>query len=154
MRNLKTIKMDKITLLWNFYSEQRIQGRSFDSQRTSIGNFVITVSGALLVLSVNSDFDKKIIPFTVFIMIISFYGFWATIKLFERQEYHYKRARNVLKKIEEFEGEEIFHQIINQSSLEHYKKRGFSSKLPAYIVWLILHSLIFIFGLITLLIVL
>lgn len=129
--------MDKKALLWNFYNEQRVQGRSFNGQRTSVGNFIIAITGALIVLSTNLSFDKVLIPLAVFIMIISFFGFWATLKLYERQEYHYKRARLILKEIEKIEEVDLFHKIIDDASKLHYKRFRYSKKMPAVIIWLV-----------------
>jgi hypothetical protein len=138
--------MDKADLYWKYYEEQREQGRSFDTQRASIGYLVISVAGALLAFTASHDFALTTVPVLLFVAALGLYGIFATQKLYERQEYHYERARCCLEQLDRLVDPGVFMCVRAESDAQHYRSFKLATRMESRIVWIYLHAIAFLAG--------
>ncbi len=121
-----------------------------DQQRTAITNFTMTLTAGLVaVISVNG-FNQHTILITSFIIILGIYGALTTRKLYERSIYHFTRSRICMNNLDSMIGEGLISTIKEESEAIVEKQFPLMSKFQNYQIWMCLHILVVIFGLIVL----
>ena len=100
------------------------------------------VSGALIAYIATNEFPEHMLPIAGFIFLLGLYGIVSTQKLYERQEYHYLRARKCINKLDQLIGENELKQLIEDSYVEHYGKFKLATRFESRVVWLVLHAMI------------
>lgn len=139
--------MDKNDLLWGYFIEQRASGRAFDDQRTSIANFVITVSGVLIGFAATLGFSKASIIVYGFVTLLGGYGMAATRKLYESSSFTLRRAADCLSRVGADQGIP-FGEIKEAALAKQHEHFRVMAHVRLHVVWMVLHGLILLFGIV------
>lgn len=137
--------MNDNEILWAYYLEQRTSARSFDDQRTSIANFVLTIAGILIGFSATLAFSWSSIIVYVFVALLGAYGVATTRKLYECSSFCMRRAADALGRLKGTYPYTLAE--IKESALSEQRKQfRIISRVRLHLVWIILHVLILCFG--------
>ncbi len=142
--------MKKEELLWEYSHEQREIGCSMDQQRSTVTNFIITLTGGLIALITVKGFSSLTIPISVFIVFLGFYGIATTYKFYERSKYHFTRSNLCLEMLDEQIGEGHIKKIKDNTTQKIKKEFPAMSNIKNHQIWLVLHLMIITFGIISL----
>jgi len=142
---------DDTDFLWGMYQEHTTQGRHHETQRASVTNFIIIVSGGILAFIANKGVTRDQWVLAAFLIIIGLFGALFSAKQYERFRFHmvaagkYREALETLLKSN-------FGTIRAEAKNDHEKKYSkLLVKLRLYYFWIFLHLLITALGLILLL---
>lgn len=143
----QAIQDHQFNLMWNYYKEQREQGRSFDTQRSAISSILITLQSVIAAYLFTEGAAEAFLPLAVLVVIFSISGLYAVHKLYERQELHYDRARALLEYMDQSWNQKTIEELIQQSKSVHYERFSDATKLESRMVWIVLHGMMLIYGL-------
>ncbi len=134
---------DAIQLYWK---EHREQLRQSENQRSTLTNFLLVIVAALTALIVQQKFAPMTLPLSILIIVLGTYGCVATSKLHERARYHLLQARALTSSLSEMGllGSEA---SLSEARRIHSTNFPILVRVRLHILWLILHSIIVVYGL-------
>lgn len=145
---------DEIDVLLKFYEEDWQQARQAEDQRTAITNITLIIVPALIGFVSQQGFNINVLPLTILLVILGIYGIVASQKLYERHCYFSDRSGLWRDKISELHPSLEINQIRDNARQKHSKRFKRIERIRLYSLWLILHSLVALAGLILTLIIL
>jgi len=137
---------DDTEVLLRLCEEQWCQGRQSESQRATVTNFIITISAAILGFLVQKEFTLTSLPLAILLIALGVYGAVISAKLYERWQFHMRRARYWRKRIDELHPDARIDQLKVESDLEHKRKYPKLEKIRLNRLWSALHILIILIG--------
>lgn len=129
-----------------YWKEHREQLRQSETQRSVITNILLVIAAALGALVVQQRFEARLIPLTVFIVVIGVYGALAVAKYHERAAYHLSQARALTKLLVEL-GSLGSEEELDRQRNAHYREFRLLHRVRLYAIWASLHVLISLYGL-------
>jgi hypothetical protein len=100
--NQKNIKVDRkmaVDILLAYSKEEWEQRRQSENQRSTMTNFILTISSAAMLLIINKGFGFEALPFAILLIPLGLFGAITAEKLYERGEYHIAHTREWRDKI-------------------------------------------------------
>ena len=137
-----------MTFLLRVLEENWILARQAEDKRAMIAHVNIaaaTVANEILVLV---GFKKNALPLTILLMILGIYGIIATAKLYERSQYHIQRARKLRARLDELYPDTQVEMLQKSAENEHKILYPRLVNVRLNTIWLSLHTLIAILGII------
>jgi hypothetical protein len=138
---------DEIAILWGLYQEHITYARHQESQRSTVGMLIITVSSALIGIA---TYDDKILisdlPIAMLIVVLGLFGAIFSAKHYERFTFHNERTEEYRRKLEEILpsiGVTNLNEIADKRSLERFPR---ITALRLYKFWLTLHLFVAALG--------
>ncbi|WP_344649716.1 hypothetical protein [Cryptosporangium japonicum] len=131
-------------MLIEYWKEHRAQARQSENQRATISNLVLVIATALLVIIAQKGLMKTGFFLTVPLLILGSFGMLVSAKYYERAEYHIARARVVMDAFVS-PGNAAIMQAADRMHKSNYR---ILRHVRVYALWIILHGLIAVTGLI------
>ena len=136
-------------ILWNYYQEEMKQAINHESSRASITNMILIIAGVIIsIVTYDDSIELNDIPHTVFLIIIGLFGIIFNIKYYERYSFHYSRSKGYRILLEEKFSNIDFNSSREKSNTENLSRFKIISKVRLNWLWLILNSMISVFGLV------
>ena len=89
-------------LLWGLYQEYRNHARHSETLRSTVNNYVMVVSSALITLATfDKNIDSSDLPLSLLMIFIGFIGVFFSVSYTERYNRHRERASQVRKHLDE-----------------------------------------------------
>lgn len=139
---------DTMTFLLRALEENWILARQAEDKRAVIAHVNIataTVASGILALI---GFKKNALPLTVLLAILGIYGIVATAKLYERSQYHIQRARKLRTRLDELYPDTQVEMLQKIAENEHKIRYPRLVNVRLNTIWLSLHTLIAVLGII------
>ena len=147
--------VDTIDVLLHFIEENWTHARQHENQRATLSNLVVIIAVAICGAMTQTGFTSNALPFSLILIALGLYGAIASAKLYERSQYHINRARYLRARLDELCPEAEILQRKNDADKEHQKQyRLLATKLDLHNVWLALHIIILMIGLLVTIIIL
>jgi uncharacterized membrane protein YbhN (UPF0104 family) len=137
---------DNTDVLLKLCEEEWTQGRQSESQRATVTNFIITISAAILGFLVQKDFTITSLPLAILLIALGVYGAVISAKLYERWQFHRRRARYWRKRVDELHPDARIEQLKVESEAKHKLAYSKLEKIRLNRLWLALHILIVLIG--------
>ncbi len=137
-----------MTFLLRALEENWILARQAEDKRAVIAHVNIAaaiVANGILALV---GFKKNALPFTFLLVILGIYGIIATAKLYERSQYHIHRARKLRARLDELYPDAQVEILQKNAENEHKMRYPRLIHVRLNIIWLSLHMLIAVLGII------
>lgn len=136
-------------ILWNIYQEHCEWERHHEQQRASATNLLLAIAaGVLSVVTFDGEFSHSDLPLTIFVIIQGFFGALFVSKQYERFRTHQQRANEYRDALD------ALHPNIRIKSLRSVADEKIGEQYPhlrrirLHKLWLALHLLIAIFGIV------
>jgi hypothetical protein len=139
---------DDTDVLIKFYEEDWQQARQAEDQRTAITNITLIIVPALIGFVSQKGFDINALPLTVLLIVLGVYGAVASQKLYERHRYFSDRAGFWRNQISKLHPQLEIDKIRSEAAAQHTKLFRRTEKLRLYALWLALHLLVTVAGVI------
>lgn len=138
---------DDTDVLLKLCEEQWTQGRHSESQRATVTNIVFTISAVIIGFLVQKGFSLTSLPLAILLILLGIYGAVTSAKLYERWQFHMRRARYWRRRIDELHPDAQIEQLKAEADAEHKLKYSNLERIQLYQLWLALHILIALIGL-------
>jgi len=146
---------DSSDILWNLYQEHCAWERHHEEQRASVTNILVAIAaGVLSIITLSNGFTRSDLPLTIFLIMQGLFGSLFVAKQYERFTRHQRLAGNYRQALD---GRFPESQILTLRKIaEEEQEREFRilSKLRLHHLWIGIHLLIGLFGLVLTLVVL
>jgi hypothetical protein len=83
---------ERVNILLQLYSEERLQARQSEDQRATLTNIIIVALAAGLAIVADQQFDMAWLAVAISLILLGSFGAIATRKYFERWLRHWNRA--------------------------------------------------------------
>ena len=111
-------------------------------------NIVVGIVALLHAVLAQIGLNHSSLPVTILITVLGLSGFVASAKLYERNRFHVARARKLRDRLEELHSDAHISELLSKARAEHKKEYPFWYKIRLYQLWLFLHLLIAVLGVI------
>jgi hypothetical protein len=139
---------DDTDVLLKLFEEERNQGLHLESQRAIVTNFIITISAAIVGFLVQKKFEIYTLPLAMMLILLGIYGIVISTKLYERWQIHSRRARYWRRRIDQLHPKARIEPLRVKADVDHSAKYSKIEKIRLYRLWLLLHILIALMGVI------
>ena len=139
---------DETDILLNFCEEEWIQARQCEDQRAIITNMVLVIASAALGLLSQKGLAIEMLPVTIFLIVLGVYGALTSQKYYERHQFHIERARAWRKRLEELHPKSQINKVREEAIAKHSKKFKRLEKIHLHTLWLYLHMVITLMGIV------
>jgi hypothetical protein len=128
---------------------QGTHGRHHEELRSQSTNLIVAVSAAILAfLSSTAASAKNIWTLALFLIVVNVYGFFMSLKHYERSRLHYDVARSYADIISEHckLGDTTLNGVRSAAHSRHSKRFSFVRKFRTNVLWSCLHLLLAALG--------
>ena len=139
---------DEANILLKFCENEWLQGRQSEDQRATMTNFIVIIAAAVLGFIVQMGFDTQALPLSILLIPLGAYGALVSAKLYERWHFSMRRARYWRKRINELYPDAQLLQLKEAADNEHKTKYNRFRRLRLNWLWLTLHILIALLGIV------
>lgn len=141
-----------VEILLRIMEDNKAQARQAEDQRVAITGFVVLIASAIQGGLTQTGFNKNSLPLTIMLIILGLFGGLASVKLHQRASLSYTTSNKILERLEELYPSTHIHKILESSTHEQIGKRKavafLHTRIRVYAIWLALHCLIIILGVI------
>jgi hypothetical protein len=142
---------DEAELLWRMCNEEYSQARQHETQRASMTTIGVTLSVAAIgFITFDSKLSAIDLPLALIVVGIGVFGFFFTLKHYERFQFHIERSRVYRGKLEGFYPAADIGSLRSWAESKHKKKFPRLFQIRLYWFWLGIHASIGLLGLIVL----
>lgn len=139
---------ESMLFLLRSLEENWIHARQAEDKRAVIASVnviaAVIASGILALIG----FKKNALPLSILLVILGIYGIFATAKLYERSQYHILRARKLRARLDELYPDAQVEMLQKSAENEHRTRYPRLMHVRLNTIWLSLHTLITILGLV------
>ncbi|CAA6818801.1 MAG: Unknown protein [uncultured Thiotrichaceae bacterium] len=131
------------------YSEHSAWSRHQESQRANISNLILTMTAmGIALIGYDDVIEKSDLPFSVFILLLGFFGLVFIHKYYVQFKYHDSRVEAYKSMLNEsLESTDIL-KIEKESDRKAKENHKLFTKIRVNYIWIAIHSLISLAGLI------
>ncbi|SRR6266496_1833070 len=123
--------------------------KQHEDQRAAITGLIVVIASAIQGGLTQIGFTKSALPLTMTLIVLGLFGILASAKLYERAKLHSDRAKRLRKRIDELHPPLQAQALLDSSDEEHYLKYGIlATKIRLHAIWLTLHSMIALLGIV------
>jgi hypothetical protein len=137
---------DATAFLLRAMEENWIHARQAEDKRAVIAHVNITAAMVATGIMALVGFKKNALPLTFLLVILGIYGIAATAKLYERSQYHIHRARKLRAKLDELYPDAQVEMLQKSAETEHRVRYPRLMNVHLNTIWLSLHTLIAVLG--------
>jgi hypothetical protein len=124
--------------------------RHTEKQRAMLANLIILIASGVLGLSLQQGLSRAVIPLAALMIVLGFYGAITTLKLHERYRFLQARLDHFYGHINQLHPKALFLELRAQADKEHKEEFPFLEWVHVYWLWLLIHILISLGGIILL----
>lgn len=136
-----------IEILLHFAEKEYTHARHSEDQRAGITGLVVLIASAIQGGLTQTGFTSTALPLTIMLIIIGAFGIIATAKLYERFSYHSTHAREIIGQLNKLCPDTEILSLYQIAKEKHSKRFPIlSSKVRISVLWLLLHFLIVLLG--------
>jgi hypothetical protein len=144
---------DDTDVLLKFCEQQWMEAKQAEDQRAVITNIILLVTSALLGLITQNGLSSNMLPLTILIFLLGLYGVVTSQKLYERHQFHIQRLQSWRKRIDELHPNAQLNKLREEAVAKHKTIYPKLYGLRLHLLWLVMHSVISLIGVILTLIV-
>ncbi len=140
---------DTTEFLMRMAEENWTQARQSEDQRATLTNLIVVIASIDQGVLTQTGFNKSSLPLTILLIILGIYGAIASAKLYERHQHHVNRAKPLRRQLDKLCPD------AQVSNLQKAADDAFAAEHPILTnkirlnhVWLGLHILIAILGIV------
>lgn len=138
---------DALELLVRMYEEQRTHARHHEEQRSAVTNFLITITVAILALVGHLQSEVTAMPLAVFLVFVGVYGGLVSLKLYERNRFHARRASGYRDELDRLCPDARIVEIKHAAAAKHRMRCPRLHGVRLHKLWIALHGFITVLGL-------
>ena len=126
-----------------------------EDQRATMTNLVVIIASIIQGVLTQIGFVKNALPLAILLILLGIFGLIASAKQFEREKFHRERVSKIRHRLDELNPDAQIQASLEIAGKEHRAKHRFlSRKIHLNKIWLTLHTLIIVLGVIYLFIIL
>lgn len=138
---------DSADILWNLYQEHSTWERHHEEQRASVTNILLAVAaGVLSVITFKEGLTRSDLPLTLFLIMQGLFGALFVAKQYERFARHQRLAGKYRQALNDTFPESQIIALRELADQEQARKFRILYKLRLHQLWVGLHLLIALFG--------
>lgn len=123
--------------------------KQHEDQRAAITGLIVVIASAIQGGLTQTGLTKSALLLTTTLLFLGIFGMLACAKLYERAKLHSNRANHIRKRLEELHPTLQVQTLLDASDKEHYLKYGvIAIKIRLYAIWITLHAMIALLGII------
>jgi hypothetical protein len=145
---------DITDVLLHTIDKQWSQAKQSEDQRATMTNYIIVLAIGLEGFIVQRQFDRGSPPLAVVIIFLGIYGAIASAKYYERFRLSVDRVRVIRGELDKLHSGAMLQSLEEKADELHEKHHPRLVKLRLHTLWLMLHLLICIGGIIDLIVIL
>jgi hypothetical protein len=127
--------------------ENWLLARQAEDKRAIIALVNLLVASAANAVFLFTGFNLKVLPLTIWMVVLGLYGIATSKKLYERSQYHFLRARKLRAHLDSLFPEAKVEQLLKEAESEHKTHYAFMMKVRLNNIWILLHTIITALGL-------
>jgi len=127
-------------------NEDRRRARDAEHKRAFIAHLSIAVTVITNVVIAFAGFHRNTVPLTISLILIGIYGLLASLKLYERSQYHDLRARKLRIRLDELYPDAQSEAIHKEAAQEHKKNYPRLIQTRLNYIWLSVHGVAILLG--------
>jgi len=127
--------------------ENWLHARQSEEKRATLAIAVLVIASASQITLAITGFSVKVLPLSLFLILLGIYAIVFCLKLYERQVFHTSRARKLRARLDELYPEAEAEQLLKAVEAEHNGRHPFAH-VRLHSLWLWLHALIVVLGLV------
>ena len=121
-------------------NEDRIRARDAEHKRAFIAHLSIAVIVITNVIIAFTGFQRNTVPLTISLILIGIYGLLASLKLYERSQYHDLRARRLRIRLDELHPDAQSEAAQKEAEQEHKQSYPRLTQIRLNSTWLSVHG--------------
>jgi predicted transglutaminase-like protease len=133
--------------LFRVMEENWLLARQAEDKRAIIALVNLIVASAANAVLLFTGFNLKVLPLTIWMVVLGVYGITTSRKLYERSQYHFLRARKLRVHLDGIFPNAQVEQLLKQAESEHKIHYAFLMNVRLNNIWILLHIAIAISGL-------
>lgn len=135
-------------LLFRALEENWNHARLSEEKRAWVANLALLLTAALHIALAVVGLHRQALPLTIMLLIVAVYGALTTVKLYERAQFHIRRARSLRARLDELCPDAQVEQLQRAAEQEHRKHYPRLADLRLNVIWLSLYGLIGALGIV------
>ena len=128
--------------------ENQMHARLAEEKRAATAHIGILTTAAIQIALTFVGLSVRSISLTLLLILIGLYGLSVTAKLYERSQFHILRARTLRAHLDEMCPDAQVQSLQNRAEKEHRKHYPRLTDFRLNTIWLALHALIVLIGII------
>ena len=138
--------MTETDFLLALMQENRQLDQNAEQRRMAIAHLNIIIVLVYMAVSAVVGFDRS--DLSLLMILTGIYGYVATLKLYERSQYHITRARKIRARLDELLPEAKIDEVLNVAEDEHREQYSRMMNVRLNQIWLGVHVGVMVFGVI------
>ncbi|MBV8694711.1 MAG: hypothetical protein JO125_05740 [Chloroflexi bacterium] len=126
--------------------ENWLHARLCEEKRATTANLVIVLATAVQAMLLLTGINRKALALTMLLMVLGLYGLLASAKLYERSQFHIRRARRLRARLDELLPDAQVQPLQSIAEEEHTAHYPVLSQVRLNTIWLGMHLLVVILG--------
>lgn len=124
--------------------------RHTEKQRAMLANLIILIASGVLGLSLQQGLSRAVIPLAALMIVLGLYGIITTLKLNERYQFLQCRLYKFYEHIDQLHPKAQFLSLKAEADEKHKEKFPVLEWIHVYWLWLLIHILISVGGIVLL----
>lgn len=133
--------------LFRVMEENWLLARQAEDKRAIIATVNLLAASVANAVFLFTGFSLKVLPLTFWMVMMGIYGIATSHKLYERSQYHFLRARKLRARLDGLYPEAQVEQLLKHAESEHKTHYTFMMKVRLNNIWILLHAVIAVLGL-------
>ncbi len=122
--------------------------RLSEEKRATLANLALLITFITQVVLAFTGFNRRVLPLPAFLIVCGIYAFAVNKKLYERAQFHTQRARKLRASLDQALPEAKVETLQTSAEAEHARRYAFWMKVRLHTIWLGLHLLIAVLGIV------
>ena len=135
-------------ILINASDREFAQAKQSEDQRANITGLLVVVASAIQGGLTQTGLNKNALPLTIMLIILGLFGMLASMKLYERARRHTRLGFLIRDKLEELHPATQLSALLEITRKEQQEEFPILRSIRLYMIWMALHSLVAILGVI------
>jgi hypothetical protein len=127
-------------------NEDRIRARDAEHKRAFLAHLSIAVIVITSVVIAFTGFHRNTVPLTISLILTGIYGILASLKLYERSQYHDLRARKLRIRLDELHPDAQSEATQKEAEQEHKQSYPRLTQTRLNYIWLSVHGVAILLG--------
>ena len=124
------------------------QAKQSEDQRSNLTGLIVVVASAIQGGLTQTGLNKSALPLTIMLIVLGIFGIVASIKLYERFRRHVRYGFLIRKRLEELHPDTQLSAMLEITRKEQQAEFPVLRGIRLYLIWLMLHGMIMVLGII------
>ncbi|HTK10748.1 MAG TPA: hypothetical protein VL485_26475 [Ktedonobacteraceae bacterium] len=124
------------------------QAKQSEDQRANITGLVVVIASAIQGGLTQTGLNRNALPLTIMLIVMGGFGVLASLKLYERFRRHIRFGSLIHQKLEELYPDTQLQHLLDQTRIEQQNEFPIVRSIRLYILWIMLHFIISLLGII------